>query len=78
MLKFIIDFDFCSDIKRNFTPNQIEEDVNKLDRFFEILQMRHEFFMKYIIRQAQYKYDFAALSNGLLRKFEFYVTEAEG
>lgn len=24
MLKFIVDFDFCSDIKRNFTHKEIE------------------------------------------------------
>jgi hypothetical protein len=51
MLRFIVNFDFCSDVKRNFTPKEIEEDLNQLDRFFEILQIRQEFFLKYIIKR---------------------------
>jgi hypothetical protein len=77
MLRFIINFDFCSDIKRNFAPKEIEEDLNQLDRFFEILQMRQDFFMKYIIRQSKNQYNFTTLANGLVAKFETYVKEAE-
>jgi hypothetical protein len=77
MLKFIVDFDFCSDVKRNFTPKEIEEDLNQLDRFFEILQMRQEFFLKYIIKRPNNKYKFADISINLQKKFENYYRDAE-
>lgn len=66
MLSFIVNFDFCTDVKRNFTSKEIEEDLNQLDRFFEILQIRQEFFLQYIIKHPRNKYNFANISNGLL------------
>jgi hypothetical protein len=37
---FIKNFNFCSDIKRNMTIKEIEDDLNKFNDYFEILETR--------------------------------------
>jgi hypothetical protein len=51
MLVFLNDFNFCSDIKRNWTMKEIEEDLNRLNNFYEILETRKEFFFTWVIRK---------------------------
>ena len=51
MKRFVTNYEFFTDIKRNHAAKEIEDDLNELDRFYEILQARKDFFMKYIIKR---------------------------
>lgn len=49
MLDFASEYEFYDDKKRNMTLKELEADLQTIERTFEILKQRHEFFNQYIL-----------------------------
>lgn len=73
MHNFIKSFDFYGDAKRNFNSKQIEDDLNKLDSYYEVIWQQKDFFLRNFSGEGEDRLDFNEMSQQLLAKFDRYV-----
>lgn len=76
MLDYANEYEFYNDSKRNMTLKQLQADLQTIDRTFEILKQRHEFFNKFILNKKN-SYEFSTISHNLFKRFKQLVNDSK-
>ena len=58
------------------TVKELEADLQTIDRNFEILKQRHEFFNTFILNPKN-SYDYSVISGNLLKRFKKLVEDSK-